>query len=189
MIAAAPRASDPFHRMPILFLSIAAAVLGRGLQPTCSGRNSTILRTAFPLAYASTRRCSVSCSVTGACSTAIGSGLWSSGIATAHSAVRGIPPAVDSRKRTNRLFVPVIGENRKYSYSIYLWHFPLILMLQKYGIMKLHSALILYDAVCILVGIGFAKLIEEPSLRLRDYLTQFIYPISLSLASKSASAS
>jgi peptidoglycan/LPS O-acetylase OafA/YrhL len=59
----------------------------------------------------------------------------------------------------------------RYSYSIYLWHLPLIFILQKYRIMKTHSALILYYAVCIFLGIVLAKLIEEPSLRLRDSLS------------------
>jgi peptidoglycan/LPS O-acetylase OafA/YrhL len=59
----------------------------------------------------------------------------------------------------------------KYSYSIYLWHLPLILALQKYSMMKSHVALILYYVACILLGIAFAKLIEVPSLRLRDRLS------------------
>jgi peptidoglycan/LPS O-acetylase OafA/YrhL len=59
----------------------------------------------------------------------------------------------------------------KYSYSIYLWHLPLILALQKYSIMKSHVALIPYYVACILLGIAFAKLIEIPSLRLRDRLS------------------
>ena len=59
----------------------------------------------------------------------------------------------------------------RYSYSIYLWHLPLIFILQKYRFMKLHSALFLYYAICIFVGIFLAKVIEEPSLRLRDYLS------------------
>jgi peptidoglycan/LPS O-acetylase OafA/YrhL len=59
----------------------------------------------------------------------------------------------------------------KYSYSIYLWHLPLIFIMQKYSIMKAQSALILYYPVCIFLGIVMAKVIEEPSLRLRDYLS------------------
>jgi peptidoglycan/LPS O-acetylase OafA/YrhL len=59
----------------------------------------------------------------------------------------------------------------KYSYSIYLWHLPIIFVIAKYAIMKTHLGLLLYYAVCILFGIAMARLIEEPSLRLRDYLS------------------
>jgi len=59
----------------------------------------------------------------------------------------------------------------RHSYSIYLWHLPLIFVLQRYRIMKTHSGLILYYTICILAGIVLAKIIEEPSLRLRDYLS------------------
>ena len=37
--------------------------------------------------------------------------------------------------------------------------------------MKTHSGLLVYYTVCILLGIGLAKVIEEPALRLRDYLS------------------
>jgi hypothetical protein len=46
-----------------------------------------------------------------------------------------------------------------------------IFILQKYRIMKTHSALILHYPICILLGIFLAKVIEEPSLHLRDDLS------------------
>jgi hypothetical protein len=44
-------------------------------------------------------------------------------------------------------------------------------MLQKHRITRTQPGLILYYALCIFVGIALAKMIEEPSLRLRDFLS------------------
>ena len=71
----------------------------------------------------------------------------------------------------------------RYSYSIYLWHLPLIFMLQKHRIFRTHSGLILYYALCIFVGIVMAKIIEEPSLRLRDFLSNRDTELALSTES------
>ena len=70
----------------------------------------------------------------------------------------------------------------RHSYSIYLWHLPLIFELQKFRIMTSHLGLLIYYTVCIVLGIVLAKLIEQPSLRLRDYLSNSRTGVTISTA-------
>jgi peptidoglycan/LPS O-acetylase OafA/YrhL len=58
-----------------------------------------------------------------------------------------------------------------YSYTIYLWHFPLIVLFQpvaRHWITNEYALFAIYFAASILVGVVVAKLIEIPILKLRD---------------------
>ena len=58
-----------------------------------------------------------------------------------------------------------------YSYTIYLWHFPLIVIFQPFARPMIPNEYLL-DAICfaasILAGVAAAKLVEIPVLKLRD---------------------
>jgi peptidoglycan/LPS O-acetylase OafA/YrhL len=73
----------------------------------------------------------------------------------------------------DRKFLLRVAELGKYSYSIYLWNLPTHFWLTKFT--NLASAnwflyAFLYWTGTFLLGIGTAKLIEYPVLRLRDKL-------------------
>jgi peptidoglycan/LPS O-acetylase OafA/YrhL len=55
-----------------------------------------------------------------------------------------------------------------FSYSIYLWHYFLVILFRRYQ--PSFGVFWLYVACCILLGVGTAKLVEFPVLRLRDRL-------------------
>lgn len=56
-----------------------------------------------------------------------------------------------------------------YSYSIYLWHYPIALVMREAGRKSL-LAYAAYLAISIGIGISMAKLVELPSIRLRNRL-------------------
>lgn len=59
----------------------------------------------------------------------------------------------------------------KHSYSIYLWHVPVLILLLQDGLLnRLHGSKPIYFTLSILVGIGMSKLVEFPALRLRNRL-------------------
>ncbi len=58
----------------------------------------------------------------------------------------------------------------KHSYSIYLWHLPVLFFLLRSGLNKWHGSKPIYFSVSILVGIVMSKLVEFPALRIRDRL-------------------
>ena len=63
-------------------------------------------------------------------------------------------------------FVRLIGAIGFYSYSIYLWHRPVSLVFDH---LQQNAVLFAgYVVVCIAGGIGMSKLLEMPSLRIRD---------------------
>ena len=72
------------------------------------------------------------------------------------------------------LNTPTLGKLRPlsgvgfYSYSIYLWHWPIALLYQSLGLSNL-LIFWLYIGTCIAVGILTTKLIETPMLRIRDH--------------------
>lgn len=58
----------------------------------------------------------------------------------------------------------------KHSYSIYLWHLPVLFFLMSSGLNNWHGSKPIYFSLSILVGIVMSKLVEFPALRLRDRL-------------------
>jgi peptidoglycan/LPS O-acetylase OafA/YrhL len=73
----------------------------------------------------------------------------------------------------NRKFLRRIAELGKYSYSIYLWNLPAHVWLMKFTNLAAENWFLyvfLYWTGTFLLGIGTAKLIEYPVLRLRDKL-------------------
>lgn len=63
------------------------------------------------------------------------------------------------------LFVALIGS---YSYSIYLWHIPMLWLAKL--VPAFYPSLALYIGGCFIAGCGMAKIVELPVLRLRDKL-------------------
>ena len=58
------------------------------------------------------------------------------------------------------------------SYSIYLWHVPILAwVIDKLADRDFAMRLALYFPLCIVVGVVFGRLIEQPFLRLRDRVT------------------
>lgn len=58
------------------------------------------------------------------------------------------------------------------SYSIYLWHVPILAWLMPRTAELPHAArLVIYFPFCILIGVVFGRLIEQPFLRLRDRIS------------------
>jgi peptidoglycan/LPS O-acetylase OafA/YrhL len=77
-----------------------------------------------------------------------------------------------------------------YSYSIYLWHAP-IAVLFRFKYLPSTISFCAYIVAATSVGIGMARLIEQPALRLRDrwYGTRFRPPLSAAYAAASAQSS
>jgi len=57
-----------------------------------------------------------------------------------------------------------------YSYSIYLWHLPLLFRLRRYLPNATPAMVLLYLAITIVAGVAMARLVELPFLRLRERL-------------------
>ena len=58
----------------------------------------------------------------------------------------------------------------KHSYSIYLWHIPVLFLLMRLGFEQLPNSTLIYFVGSLAAGIVMSKLIEFPVLRLRDRL-------------------
>jgi peptidoglycan/LPS O-acetylase OafA/YrhL len=63
-----------------------------------------------------------------------------------------------------------------YSYSIYLWHVPVQRYLTALGFHGDIKGFLLFVALSLLIGIGMSRLIETPSIRMRDKLFSKNYP-------------
>jgi peptidoglycan/LPS O-acetylase OafA/YrhL len=73
----------------------------------------------------------------------------------------------------NNKFLRLVAEIGKYSYSIYLWNLPTHVWLTKFTNLATENWFlycVLYWTATFLFGIGTAKLVEYPLLRLRDQL-------------------
>jgi peptidoglycan/LPS O-acetylase OafA/YrhL len=76
-----------------------------------------------------------------------------------------------SLPKTVQGFFRAIAYIGGFSYSIYLWHIPWMIVLWNYGVFRLRfMGVFSYTAGAILVGIVTSKLVEIPVLRLRERL-------------------
>ena len=82
---------------------------------------------------------------------------------------------------TNNVTVRALAFVGKHSYSIYLWHLPLLFFLIDSGrLNKWHGSKFIYFSLSIVLGIAMSKLVEFPALRLRDRLfPSGIQPLAL----------
>jgi peptidoglycan/LPS O-acetylase OafA/YrhL len=70
----------------------------------------------------------------------------------------------------DRLPVRGLAYIGKHSYSIYLWHVPVLFVLLRLGVNGWPGSKMIYGALSIFVGIAMSKLVEFPALRLRERL-------------------
>jgi peptidoglycan/LPS O-acetylase OafA/YrhL len=78
---------------------------------------------------------------------------------------------IDLMPSAFQLFPRTLAFIGAFSYSIYLWHIPLLIFLASYGILrKPYLGVITFVLGCIGVGILTSKLVEIPMIRLRDRL-------------------
>jgi len=76
-----------------------------------------------------------------------------------------------SLPKTAQAFFRAVAYVGGFSYSIYLWHIPWMLALEKYGLLhRRYTGVFAYVAGAIVVGIVTSKLVEIPILRLRERL-------------------
>ncbi|HVV50829.1 MAG TPA: acyltransferase [Polyangia bacterium] len=84
-------------------------------------------------------------------------------------------PAAARPSRAAELLAGALGYVGRHSYSIYLWHLPVMLVAERaFARLWPHARdqviFLVYAPVSIALGIVFAKIIELPTLRLRDRL-------------------
>jgi peptidoglycan/LPS O-acetylase OafA/YrhL len=78
---------------------------------------------------------------------------------------------VASLSKSAQAFFGAIAYIGGFSYSIYLWHVPWVIVLQKYSVVHIrYLGVFIYITGAIVIGIIAAKLVEMPVLRLRERL-------------------
>jgi peptidoglycan/LPS O-acetylase OafA/YrhL len=78
---------------------------------------------------------------------------------------------VASLSKSSQAFFGAIAYIGGFSYSIYLWHVPWVIILQKYSVVHIrYLGVFIYITGAIVIGIIAAKLVEMPVLRLRERL-------------------